>query len=171
MALGPKDFDRLIDEHTGALYRTAYRLTGDAAYLEQFVEVYRNARGAMTKGPDGYLGWYGKALGLFRDPARPDRKVDVIISSFRAADVLYRTRLQRERFEDPEEYEQLKDAFILRGGMLGDAKPGLTVMHPLPRGNEIVLDVDGFEGAAYFRQSANGVPIRMGLLALVTGRE
>lgn len=61
---------------------TAYRLTGDAAHLDAFVQVFANMRSAMTKGPDGYLGWYGKALGLFRDPARPDRKVDVIISSF-----------------------------------------------------------------------------------------
>jgi aspartate carbamoyltransferase len=88
----------------------------------------------------------------------------------RAADVLYMTRIQRERFENPEEYERLKDAFVLRTQMLGTAKPGLTIMHPLPRVNEIAPDVDDFDGAAYFRQSANGVPIRMALLALVTGR-
>jgi len=51
------------------------------------------------------------------------------------------------------------------------AKPGITIMHPLPRVDEIALEVDAYEGAAYFRQVANGVPIRMALLALVTGRE
>ena len=60
----------------------AYRLTGDAKHLDAFVQVFANMRSAMTKGSDGYLGWYGKALGLFRDPKHPDRKVDVIISGF-----------------------------------------------------------------------------------------
>jgi len=90
--------------------------------------------------------------------------------ALRTADVLYMTRIQRERFEDPQEYERLKDAFVLRAAMLDGAKDGLTIMHPLPRVNEIATDVDAYAGAAYFRQSANGVPIRMALLALVTGR-
>ena len=86
------------------------------------------------------------------------------------ADVLYMTRIQRERFEDPKEYERLKDAFVLQSDMLADAKPNLTIMHPLPRVNEIAADVDDHPAAAYFRQSANGVPIRMALLALVADR-
>jgi aspartate carbamoyltransferase len=90
--------------------------------------------------------------------------------SLQEADVLYMTRIQRERFEDPQEYERLKDAFILRRDMLDAARPNVTIMHPLPRVNEIATDVDDHPGAAYFRQSANGVPIRMALLALVTGR-
>jgi len=90
--------------------------------------------------------------------------------ALREADVLYMTRIQRERFDDPAEYERLKDAFVLRREMLDAAKPNVTIMHPLPRVNEIVPDVDDHPGAAYFRQSANGVPIRMALLALVTGR-
>ena len=69
---------------------TAYQLTGDERHVEAFVRVFANMRGALTKGPDGYLGWYGKALSLFRDPKDPGRKVDVIISSFRAVDVLSR---------------------------------------------------------------------------------
>ncbi len=93
-----------------------------------------------------------------------------LAEALREADVLYMTRIQRERFDDPAEYERLKDAFILRREMLDAAKPNLTIMHPLPRVNEIVGDVDDHPGAAYFRQSANGVPIRMALLALVTGR-
>lgn len=87
--------------------------------------------------------------------------------TIRQADVLYMTRIQRERFEDPAEYDRLKDAYVLRRAMLADAKPNLTIMHPLPRVNEIDPDVDEYPGAAYFRQSANGVPIRMALLDLV----
>ncbi len=69
---------------------TAYQITGEAKHLDAFVATFANMRAAMTKGPDGYLGWYGKALGLFRDPKDPDRKVDVIITGFRTVDVLCR---------------------------------------------------------------------------------
>jgi len=84
------------------------------------------------------------------------------------ANVLYMTRIQRERFEDPSEYDRLKDAYVLTGSMLARAKPGLSIMHPLPRLNEIATDVDRFKGAAYFRQAANGIPIRMALLVLAS---
>ena len=79
------------------------------------------------------------------------------------------TRIQKERFADPEEYERLKGSYILDRAMVDGAKIGLTIMHPLPRVNEITTDVDDYAGAAYFRQAANGVPVRMALLALVTG--
>jgi len=86
------------------------------------------------------------------------------------SDVLYMTRIQRERFSDPAEYERLKGAYILTQAIVHKAKKGLTIMHPLPRVNEIATDVDDYAGAAYFRQVANGVPVRMALLALVAGR-
>lgn len=84
------------------------------------------------------------------------------------ADVLYMTRIQRERFEDPSEYDRLKGAYILTKAMLESAKPDLTIMHPLPRVNEIATDVDPVPGAAYFRQAANGIPVRMALLVLAS---
>ncbi len=85
------------------------------------------------------------------------------------ADVIYMTRIQRERFADPAEYDRLKDAYVLTRAALAKAKPSVTVMHPLPRVHEIATDVDDLPGAAYFRQSANGVPVRMALLALLLG--
>jgi aspartate carbamoyltransferase catalytic subunit len=87
------------------------------------------------------------------------------------SDVAYITRIQRERFEDPAEYERLKGAYVVDMAMVNRVKAGITIMHPLPRVNEISTDVDGYAGAAYFRQAANGVPVRMALLALVSGRE
>jgi len=93
-----------------------------------------------------------------------------LAQAVREADVLYMTRIQRERFENPEEYERLKNAYVLTRSMLQTARPGMTVLHPLPRVNEIATDVDDSPGAAYFRQSANGVPVRMALLALVLGK-
>ncbi|PKO20547.1 MAG: aspartate carbamoyltransferase [Chloroflexi bacterium HGW-Chloroflexi-1] len=87
------------------------------------------------------------------------------------SDVLYMTRIQRERFADPAEYEQLKGAYVVDMALVKSARPGITVMHPLPRVDEIATEVDAYAGAAYFRQAANGVPVRMALMALVTGQE
>ncbi|MCB9422406.1 MAG: aspartate carbamoyltransferase [Ardenticatenaceae bacterium] len=85
-------------------------------------------------------------------------------------DVLYVTRIQKERFADPAQYEALKGAYVVNNALLQQAKPDLTIMHPLPRVDEIAKEVDAYEGAAYFRQAANGVLVRMALLALVTGK-
>jgi aspartate carbamoyltransferase catalytic subunit len=95
------------------------------------------------------------------------RETDDLGSALAQSDVVYMTRIQRERFADPAEYDRLKDAYVLTRASLGKAKPSVTVMHPLPRVNEISTDVDDLPGAAYFRQSANGVPVRMALLALL----
>ncbi|MCX6099138.1 MAG: aspartate carbamoyltransferase [Candidatus Bipolaricaulota bacterium] len=95
------------------------------------------------------------------------RETDDLGPALAQSDVVYMTRIQRERFADPAEYDRLKDAYVLTRATLGKAKPSVTVMHPLPRVNEISTDVDDLPGAAYFRQSANGVPVRMALLALL----
>ncbi len=87
------------------------------------------------------------------------------------SDVLYMTRIQKERFADPAEYERLKGSYVVDMALVQAAKLGLTIMHPLPRVDEIKKQVDTYEGAAYFRQAACGVPVRMALLALVAGQE
>ena len=94
-----------------------------------------------------------------------------LATAMRQSDVVYVTRIQRERFENPAEYDRLKGSSVVGMEMVRQAKPDITIMHPLPRVDEIAPEVDAYEGAAYFRQAANGVPIRMALLALVTGRE
>lgn len=91
-------------------------------------------------------------------------------AALRTSDVVYMTRVQKERFEDPGEYERVKGSYVLDGTKVRHAKEGLTIMHPLPRVDEIAKEVDAYEGAAYFRQAANGVPVRMALLALLAGR-
>jgi aspartate carbamoyltransferase catalytic subunit len=85
------------------------------------------------------------------------------------ADVLYMTRIQKERFDDPAEYERLKGSYVLTRELVERTNPDVTIMHPLPRVNEIITDVDDLAGAAYFRQARNGIPVRMALLALVLG--
>jgi aspartate carbamoyltransferase len=85
-------------------------------------------------------------------------------------DVLYVTRIQKERFTDLGDYEKLKDAYIITPDTLKKAKPNMIVMHPLPRVGEISGDVDDDPRAAYFRQMENGLYVRMALLAAVLGR-
>jgi aspartate carbamoyltransferase catalytic subunit len=86
------------------------------------------------------------------------------------ADIVYMTRVQRERFDDPAQYERLKGSYILNRRLVEGGKRGLIVMHPLPRVDEIAEDVDPLPGAAYFRQAHNGVFLRMALLAMVLGK-
>ena len=79
-------------------------------------------------------------------------------------DVLYMTRIQRERFEDPWEYERLKDSYVLDVEKMKLAKEKMCVLHPLPRVNEISVKVDDDPRAAYFRQALNGKYMRMALI-------
>lgn len=85
-------------------------------------------------------------------------------------DVLYMTRIQRERFPDDEEYEKVKGVYILtKEDVVGKAKDEMIILHPLPRVNEIATDIDDTKHCLYFKQAANGVPVRQALLALATG--
>lgn len=85
------------------------------------------------------------------------------------ADILYMTRVQKERFSDPIEYERVKNAYILHNAMLKDARPNMKILHPLPRVNEIEQEVDDNERAYYFQQARNGVYVRQALLASILG--
>jgi aspartate carbamoyltransferase catalytic subunit len=85
------------------------------------------------------------------------------------ADVLYMTRIQRERFSDPLEYERIKNSYNLHNDMLAETKTNLKVLHPLPRVNEININVDSNPKAYYFQQALNGVFVRQALMALILG--
>jgi aspartate carbamoyltransferase len=87
-----------------------------------------------------------------------------------ASDLVYMTRVQKERFSDLSEYERVKGSLIIDGEFLKRLKKKITILHPLPRVDEIRPDVDPYPGAAYFRQVRNGVFVRMALLAMVLGR-
>lgn len=84
-------------------------------------------------------------------------------------DILYMTRIQRERFSDPQEYEKVKDSYELRLSDLTNCKENLKVMHPLPRVNEINIDVDSSRQAYYFQQAQNGVYVRQAIVSLILG--
>ena len=84
-------------------------------------------------------------------------------------DVMYVTRIQKERFEKPEEYEKYKGSYIISKETLQKMKKSAVIMHPLPRVGEILEEIDSDPRAAYFRQMRNGMFTRMALLALVNG--
>ncbi len=81
------------------------------------------------------------------------------------ADIVYMTRVQKERFSDPMEYEKVKNVYILRNSMLKNTKPNMRILHPLPRVNEIATDVDQNEKAYYFQQARNGVFAREAIIS------
>lgn len=85
------------------------------------------------------------------------------------ADILYMTRVQRERFTDLMEYERVKDVYILRNAMLKNVRPNMRILHPLPRVNEIAYDVDDNPHAYYFEQARNGLYAREAIICHVLG--
>ncbi len=85
------------------------------------------------------------------------------------ADIIYMTRVQKERFSDPIEYEKVKNVYVLRNDMLKKTKPNMRILHPLPRVNEIHTDVDTNPKAYYFNQAQNGVYTRQAILCTLLG--
>jgi aspartate carbamoyltransferase catalytic subunit len=92
---------------------------------------------------------------------------------FKAAsesDLIYMTRIQKERFENLSDYERVKGSYIINAEFLKRLGKKIVILHPLPRVDEINPDVDSYPGAAYFRQVRNGVFVRMALLAMIMGK-
>ena len=85
------------------------------------------------------------------------------------SDILYVTRIQRERFDDVAQYQALRGSYVINARSLHAAKANMRILHPLPRVDEIATEVDQDPRAAYFRQMENGMYTRMALMALVLG--
>ena len=100
----------------------------------------------------------------------PQAECDSLEDVLAETDVLYVTRVQKERFENPEQYESVKNAYVIDSKIMARAKEKMIVMHPLPRVNEIAMEVDDDPRAAYFRQMEYGLYVRMALLAMVLGK-
>ena len=94
---------------------------------------------------------------------------DFDAETIKDADILYMTRVQRERFTDLMEYERVKDIYILRAEMLKNVRENLRILHPLPRVNEIAYDVDDDPHAYYFEQAHNGLYARQAIICDVLG--
>jgi aspartate carbamoyltransferase catalytic subunit len=110
-----------------------------------------------------------KYLDMLDSKHIPYTLTDRIEDHLNDCDILYMTRVQRERFSDPEEYEKVKDVYRLTASMLGGVKPNMRILHPLPRVNEIATDVDDTPYAYYFQQAGNGMYVRMAIISYLLG--
>ena len=97
------------------------------------------------------------------------QEVEDLLKVSKELDVLYATRIQKERFPDPVEYKRYAGIYKLNSSILPHVKSSLKIMHPLPRVDEIHPELDNTEHAIYFEQAGNGIPVRQALLSLVTG--
>lgn len=84
-------------------------------------------------------------------------------------DIMYVTRIQKERFTDPEDYNKVKDSYVINASMLNNVKDNFKILHPLPRVNEIDTDVDSTSYAYYFQQAKNGVYMRQAIISILLG--
>jgi aspartate carbamoyltransferase catalytic subunit len=162
-----------IQKERGTLERLKIAMVGDLKYGRT---VHSLSYALSPFSPDEYIFCAPDALQMPDHIVEDIKKKGITCSTTTSvkealkADVLYMTRIQRERFTNPAEYEKLKGSYILTREILRKGKEDVTVMHPLPRVDEINTDVDELPNAAYFRQAHNGVFVRMALLALVMGR-
>ena len=99
----------------------------------------------------------------------PVTESDSLDGTLKDSDILYMTRIQRERFPDPEEYNKVKNAYQLRLNHLENVKSNFKILHPLPRVNEIHTEVDETEYAYYFEQARNGVYTRQAIISTLLG--
>jgi aspartate carbamoyltransferase catalytic subunit len=97
-------------------------------------------------------------------PVKETRSLEEVIGNL---DILYVTRIQKERFPDIEEYKKVAGTYIIRPSLLSAGKKNLIVMHPLPRVDEIPPDIDNLPQARYFKQASYGVPVRMAILDMI----
>ena len=111
-----------------------------------------------------------EVMGEVGEKRIPQAEFSSLTNVLPETDVLYVTRVQKERFEDPAEYEKVKGAYVIDPEIMKAAKQEMIVMHPLPRVGEISVDFDDDPRAAYFRQMEYGLYVRMALLAMVLGK-
>ena len=111
-----------------------------------------------------------EVMGEVAEKGIPQAEFDSLEKVLPETDVLYVTRVQKERFEDPADYEKVKGAYVIDPAIMKAAKQDMIVMHPLPRVGEISVDFDDDPRAAYFRQMEYGLYVRMALLAMVLGK-
>ena len=162
-----------IQEELGRLDNLTVTMLGDLKYgrtvhsLARLLTLY-NAR--LNYVSPEILRMPGEIIAEINEKNIQQSELSELESVLPGTDVLYVTRVQKERFAVPEEYEQVKGAFVITPETLKHAKDDMIVMHPLPRVGEISMEVDDDPRAAYFRQMEYGLYIRMALLAMVLGK-
>lgn len=161
-----------IKKKLGRIDGLKIALVGDLKYgrtvhsLVQALEKYKGVTAYLVSPPELRMPQEMVDAAKKRMDIREEDSLDKIIGGL---DVLYVTRIQKERFPDPQEYETVKGTYRIEPDLLEKAKKSMMLLHPLPRVDEISPDVDALEQACYFEQAKNGVPVRMALLTLVLG--
>ena len=162
-----------IIEELGATDGLKIAMVGDLKYgrtVHSLTKLLNNYDVEFTfVGPE-ILAMPEDVLSTVRAAGRPYSMTEDVHEIIGEVDVLYVTRVQKERFSDMAQYERLKDQYVVDEELMKRAKERMIVMHPLPRVNEISYNVDDDPRAAYFRQMRNGMYIRMALLAAVLGK-
>ena len=161
-----------ISREMGRLNGLTVGLCGDLKYgrtVHSLIEAmcrYQNIRFVLISPEELRLPGYVK-YNVLEKSGFPYEEVTSLEDAMPKLDVLYMTRIQRERFSDPAVYERLKDSYILDPEKMKLAKEQMCVLHPLPRVNEIAVAVDDDPRAAYFRQALNGKYMRMALILML----
>jgi aspartate carbamoyltransferase catalytic subunit len=161
-----------IQKTQGTLNRLNIFMVGDLKYgrtvhsllmaLSEFKASFYFISPDELKMPEEYK-FHLRSLGLKYEESKE------LNENIRNADIIYMTRVQKERFSDPIEYERTKNAYVLKNEMLEGTRDNMRVMHPLPRVNEIHPDVDVNPKAYYFQQTENGVYVRQAIISLIMG--
>ena len=158
-----------ISREKGRLDHLTIGLCGDLKYgrtvhsLIEAMSRYEGVRFVLISPEELKIPDYIKYEVMDKDNIPYEETVD-LEAALPELDILYMTRIQRERFADPYEYERLKDSYVLTPEKLEGAKPDMSILHPLPRVNEISVKVDEDPRACYFRQALCGKYIRMALI-------
>lgn len=161
-----------IQKTQGRLEGLDVNMVGDLKYgraVHSLVDALRHFNPRFTFTSPDELTMPRKYLEMLDKDAIPYRQVSRIEEGLNECDILYMTRVQQERFPDMDEYNKVKDVYRLTASMLGGVRPGMKVMHPLPRVGEIAEDVDSTPYAYYFQQAGGGMYVRMAIISYLLG--
>jgi aspartate carbamoyltransferase len=162
-----------IQKELGSLKNLTISLVGDlknGRTVHALVEVLSLFQSKLYFVSPSLLRMPGEITASLRGKGMKIVETENMMEAARSSHLIYMTRIQKERFADLSEYEKVKGSFIIDQTFLEKLKKKITILHPLPRVDEIHPDVDTYSGAAYFRQMKNGVFIRMALLAMIFGK-
>ena len=161
-----------IKKTQGRLEGLDVDMVGDLKYgraVHSLVEALRHFSPRFTFTSPEELNMPKKYLEMLDNDGVPYRQVTRIEEGLNECDILYMTRVQQERFPDMEEYEKVKDVYRLTASMLDGVRPGMKIMHPLPRVGEIATDVDDTPYAYYFQEAGGGMYVRMAIISYLLG--
>ena len=156
----------------GRLEGLDINMVGDLKYgraVHSLVDALRHFSPKFTFTAPEELEMPRKYIEMLDNDGIPYRQVSRIEDGIDECDILYMTRVQQERFPDLAEYEKVKDVYRLTASMLAGVRPGMKVMHPLPRVSEIAEDVDSTPYAYYFQQAGGGMYVRMAIISYLLG--